>query len=233
MKSKMKFLLNSFAIIFIIIVCLKNTNVEAKLQCKAPPVEIPKDWITMVDPCIKKMQNQVQQELIAAMTYLAMGAHFSKDTVNRQGFAKFFFDSASEEREHAIKLIHYLLMRGELTSDVAQLIRDPFPLAESWIDGLTALKEALQLEANVTKKLRDIASTCENPGKDGDNFNDYHLVDWITGEYLEEQYKGQRQLAGHITTLGKMMHTNPALAEYLYDKKLLFGKDFISDSVAA
>lgn len=36
-----------------------------------------------------------------------------------------FFESASEEREHAIKIIGYLLMRGGLTQDISQLIRDP------------------------------------------------------------------------------------------------------------
>ncbi|CAH2210649.1 jg20597, partial [Pararge aegeria aegeria] len=50
------------------------------------------------------------------------GAHFSKDSVNRPGFAKMFFDASSEEREHALKLIEYLLMRGELTTNVTSLI---------------------------------------------------------------------------------------------------------------
>lgn len=36
-----------------------------------------------------------------------------------------FFESASEERDHAIKIIGYLLMRGGLTKDISQLIRDP------------------------------------------------------------------------------------------------------------
>jgi ferritin heavy chain len=34
-----------------------------------------------------------------------------------------FFEAGSEEREHAMKLIEYLLMRGELTSDVSSLIQ--------------------------------------------------------------------------------------------------------------
>jgi hypothetical protein len=38
----------------------------------APVEDIPKDWITMVDPCIAKMRAQVQEELTAAVTYLAM-----------------------------------------------------------------------------------------------------------------------------------------------------------------
>lgn len=39
---------------------------------KLPKVQIPQDWITMVDPCTKKMRSQVQEELTAAMTYLSM-----------------------------------------------------------------------------------------------------------------------------------------------------------------
>lgn len=77
----------------------------------------------MVSPCVQKMRDQIQEELAASMQYLAMAAHFSRDTVNRPGFAKMFFESASEEREHAIKLISYLLMRGELTEDVSKLIK--------------------------------------------------------------------------------------------------------------
>ncbi|XP_025190849.1 ferritin subunit [Melanaphis sacchari] len=196
---------------------------HGKMTCKLPQVQIPDDWITMVTPCTKKMKEQVQEELTAAMTYFAMGAHFSKDTVNRPGFAKIFFESASEERDHAIKIIGYLLMRGGLTKEISQLIRDPQPLSETWADGLSALKDALKLEAHVTRKIRDIATTCEEPGRDGQDFNDYHLVDWLTGDFLTEQYEGQRDLAGKISNLGKMLEAHGALGEFLFDKKLLTG----------
>jgi len=124
------------------------------LQCKLPKVNMPTEWITMPDPCTKKMREQIQEELIASMTYLAMGAHFSRDTINRPGFAKFFFDSASEEREHATNLLGYMLMRGGLTNDIGQLIRDPEPKAEAWDDAISALKDALKLETHVTKKIK-------------------------------------------------------------------------------
>lgn len=219
----MNFFLSSCFLFSSIYLFLNNGAVEAKLQCKLPPVDIPNDWITMVDPCTKKMKSQIQEELTAAMTYLAMGAHFSKDVINRPGFAKFFFDSASEEREHAIKLMEYMLMRGGLTQDISQLIRDPMPQKDNWPDAVTALRDALKLEAHVTRKLRDIAATCEEPGQEGENFNDYHLVDWLTSEYLDEQYKGQRELAGKISELGKLMETHGALGEFLYDLKLSSG----------
>lgn len=53
------------------------------------------------------------------------GAHFARDSVNRPGFSKFFIKAASEEREHAIKVIEYLLMRGQLTNDVSKLLNFP------------------------------------------------------------------------------------------------------------
>lgn len=69
------------------------------------------------------MRRQIQAEIDASLQYLAMAAHFAQDTVNRPGFMEFFFKAASEEREHAHKLIEYLLMRGQLTDNVSDLIK--------------------------------------------------------------------------------------------------------------
>lgn len=59
--------------------------------------------------------------------------------------------------------------------------------------------------------------TCE----DEPSYNDYHLVDYLTGDFLEEQYKGQRDIAGKLSNLDKMMDKHGALGEFLFDKKLL------------
>lgn len=50
------------------------------------------------------------------------------------------------------------------------------------------------------------------------------LVDYLTGDFLEEQYRGQRDLAGKISTLDKLMEKHGPLGEFLYDKKLLNGE---------
>lgn len=76
----------------------------------------------MTRGCTKEVRRQIQAEIDASIQYMAMGAHFAKDTVNRPGFSEFFFKAAGEEREHATKLIEYLLMRGQLTDDVSNLI---------------------------------------------------------------------------------------------------------------
>lgn len=102
------------------------------------------------------------------------GAHFARDTVNRPGFSKLFIESAGEEREHAIKIIEYLLMRGQLTSDVSKLLKFPLkPKREEWNSGVEALTDALNLESLVTRNIREIIITCESP-KDIP-FNDYHV----------------------------------------------------------
>lgn len=87
--------------------------------------EITKDWVDMKDACIKGMRNQIQEEINASYQYLAMGAYFSRDTVNRPGFAEHFFKAAKEEREHGSKLVEYLSMRGQLTEGVSDLINVP------------------------------------------------------------------------------------------------------------
>ncbi|XP_066596486.1 ferritin heavy chain isoform X1 [Prorops nasuta] len=204
---------------FVVLTSLGSTLGDG-LKCTLKPTDIPSAWIDMVDPCIKALESQVKNEIEAAMTYLAMGAHFARDSVNRPGFSKFFIESASEEREHAIKIIEYLLMRGQLVSDVSKLLKFPLkPLREDWNSGVEALSDALNLEAQVTRSIREIIATCENPKNN--NFNDYHLVDYLTADFLDEQYKGERDLAGKISTLGKMMSTHGPLGEFLFDKKLL------------
>lgn len=187
------------------------------------PADVPHTWLDMVSPCIRALEAQVKTEIEASMTYLAMGAHFSRDTVNRPGFSKLFIESANEEREHAIKVIQYLLMRGQLTSDVSKLLKFPLkPLREEWNSGVEALTDALNLETQVTNSIRNIIMVCESP-KDF-AYNDYHLVDYLTADFLDEQYKGQRDLAGKISTLGKMMGSHGPLGEFLFDKKLLHGE---------
>nr|AAM44043.1 ferritin 1 [Apriona germarii] len=206
---------------FAVFVVCSIAFVSAEIECRGENVNVPTDWLDMQQFCVSSVRNQIEEELKAAMQYMAMGAHFSKDIVNRPGFAKMFFEAASEERQHAIKLISYLLMRGELTSKVSELIRSRklVPQKTYWDSGVEALKDALNLEASVTKKIRKVIKNCEE-----DSFNDYHIVDYLTGDFLTEQYQGQRDIAGKVSTLEKLKVKHGALGEFLFDKKLLNGE---------
>jgi len=61
---------------------------------------------------INRISNQIQMELQASHTYLAMAAYFGRDDVAYRGFAKFFMKASDEEREHGVKLVNYLNLRG-------------------------------------------------------------------------------------------------------------------------
>lgn len=185
-----------------------------EMKCSIGNPELPTEWIDLRGDCLKAMRDQIQKEIDASYTYLSMGAHFSRDTINRPGFAELFFKAAKEEREHGSKLIEYLSMRGQLTEDVTGLIQVPTVAKQEWSDGVEALEDALRLETDVTKSIRKLIQTCER------KHNYYHLVDWLTGVYLEEQLHGQRDLAGKISTLKKMMTNHGGLGEFLFDKEL-------------
>ncbi|XP_074033329.1 ferritin heavy chain-like [Leptinotarsa decemlineata] len=167
------------------------------LQCSHKELDTLKDWIDMDQLCIQKMGGQVDEELKTTMQYMTMGAHISKDTVNRPGFADMFFKSESQEREHAIKPISYLLMRRKLTFKVSSLIkRNLMPAQTTWINGVSALR----LQGSVTRKIRDVLKVCE----EATSYNDYHLVDYLSEDFFEEQNYGQRDIAGKVSALEKM-----------------------------
>jgi len=212
------------SIFIAVLVIFAVARANATLQCEVSAGNFPFSWQDMTEGCTKEVRRQIQAEINASMKYLAMGAYFSRDTVNRPGFAEFFFKSAGEEREHATKLIEYLLMRHDV-NPVGSLIKVNAPAVTTWDSGLVALEDALKTEAEVTRSIKQVIRKCESDesAREAENKNDYHLVDYLTGEFLEEQYKGQRELAGKIATLKKMTinkNPNAALGEFLFDKEM-------------
>jgi len=187
------------------------------------------DWKDLQSNCQTELQNQIQMELEASIHYLAMSAHFSHSKTHRPGVAKFFLDSAIEERSHAKKLIEYLLMRGgDLTASTISTIAQR---TTEWESLETALAVALQLEYKVTASIKRIIKICgaeSNDSKDNaataknadKQENDYHAVDYLTGEFLKEQHEGTRQIAGHLATLKKMTAQYGNFAELMFDKSL-------------
>ncbi|XP_058060939.1 ferritin heavy chain [Anopheles bellator] len=174
-------------------------------------------WNYMNRSCTAKLHDQINKEFDAALFYMQYAAYFAQYQVNLPGFEKFFFNAAAEEREHGIKLVEYALMRGQKPIEPSTFnlhfgkLQRPEPTDGSV--ALTALQAALSKEQEVTKSIRELIKTCE------EDHNDYHLVDYLTGEFLDEQHEGQRELAGKIAMLRKMLNTNPHLGEFLFDKQ--------------
>jgi len=201
----MKFLIIS-------VVILAIAHLSSQDLCTAKGAESIKPWTDMQKECHASITNQIHEEMTASITYLVMSAHFSGDQNYRPGVAKFFLDSAIEEREHAKKLMYYLLMRGGYVENAA--IKDLEPKANTWKSMTEALRDALTLEKNVTANIKNIIKVCEGV-KDN---NDYHAVDYLTGDFLQEQYEGMRKLSGHLSTMTRMYEQFGSLAEVIFDK---------------
>ena len=82
-----------------------------------------------------------------------------------------------------------------------------------WEDGTEALRDALHMEKEVSKSIKDLITICENS-------EDYYSADWLTGQILDEQLKGQRHLAGLINTLSSFRAKNEHLADWMFDNQL-------------
>jgi ferritin heavy chain len=156
------------------------------------------EFIDMKSNCVKLTEEQIEKEITASLKYLSLGAYFSQDNVNRPGFSKFFFDAASEEREHAEKLIEYLSMRGRFfedaespitTIEIGKLVKKaekaeklgftnlatPTPQANGVSAGLESLKTALRMEKAVTDSIKSLIIACEAEKTGSETFNDYHV----------------------------------------------------------
>jgi ferritin heavy chain len=161
------------------------------------------EFVDMKKGCVEQTEDQIKKEITASLKYLTYGAYFSQDNVNRPGYAKFFFDAASEEREHAHKLIEYLQMRGRYFDlqdtvisniNIGQLVKESekataLGLDHSWLTspkprengvsaGMEAFRTALKMEYAVTDSIRNLISACEAEKVDGKRdevFNDYHV----------------------------------------------------------
>lgn len=59
---------------------------------------------------VAALNEQVGREFAAAHQYVAIGAYYDAQTFPQ--LAKFFYEQAGDEREHAMKMVNYLLESG-------------------------------------------------------------------------------------------------------------------------
>lgn len=129
------------------------------------------------------LNAQVGNEFGASLQYYAIGAHFHRQHLAQ--LAKLFFKQADEEREHAQKILHYIVETGgELRLPAVKEPVHMFATAED------ALQAALNWEVEVTgqiKRLMDLAAS-------ESDYLAQNFLQWFVDEQLEEVTKMQRLL---------------------------------------
>jgi len=118
---------------------------------------------------------QVGNELAACNQYVAIAAYF--DGEGLPALAKHFFKQASEERDHAMRFVRYLLDAGAAVKIPA--IPAPRP---TFKDSADAVKLALESELRVTKQINEIVDLAI---KDKDHLSK-NALEWFVNEQREE-----------------------------------------------
>lgn len=166
-----------------------------------------KDKYVLHKNCEAQIHKQIDEEMQASLVYATMAAHFDHNSIARKGLTDFFSKNSVEEREHAHKFINYLNSRGARFSgfDIKM------PSKAIWTKALDALEDALSLEKHVNNKLyhlHDVASL---------QCVDQHLMDFLEGEFFDEQVKSIDQLQRYISILNGM---DTSMGEFLFDQQL-------------
>ncbi|WKX88037.1 hypothetical protein Q1695_008001 [Nippostrongylus brasiliensis] len=151
------------------------------------------------------VNKQINIELYASYVYLSMSMHFERDDVALKNIAKWFRKQSDEEREHAIKLMHYQNLRG------GRVVMQPVnkPEKDEWGSALEAFQAALALEKFNNQSLLDLHAMASAA-------NDAQMTDFLEGKYLEEQVESISEIAKMVTNLKRL---GPGMGEYVFDKE--------------
>ncbi|KAK9701200.1 hypothetical protein K7432_011816 [Basidiobolus ranarum] len=153
------------------------------------------------------LNNQINMELTASYTYTSLAAYFDRDSVALPGLAKFFRESAQEEREHAQMLIDYVNQRG------GRVTFQPIPVPSiEWQSAKYAVEATLQLEKDVNKSLLNVHNISTEQG-------DPQLCDFLEGHFLTEQVEAIKKISDMLTQLNRV--GGDSLGLYLWDQNLL------------
>lgn len=130
-----------------------------------------------MQPEIAKALNlQINNELRAWYTYLAMSAHF--DAMHLDGFAKFMESQSREEQEHAHRLFRFVLDRGGQVE--LQALSPPEHKLGTIAD---VFARAVEQERANTKAIYDLYDIAKK-------LSDYATVatlQWFLDEQVEEE----------------------------------------------
>ena len=121
------------------------------------------------------MNEQVGHELSASSQYIAIAAHFDTQALSR--LAAFFYRQSDEEREHAMKFVHFIVEAG----GALEIPEVPAPTAR-FASAAEAVALAVTSEETVT---RQIYALMDQAKKDSD-YIAQRFLDWFVEEQFEE-----------------------------------------------
>ncbi len=161
-----------------------------------------------ISPKLKKLLNdQIALEANASSYYMSMASWC--EFTGYEGAAVYFYNQSDEERQHMLKIVHFLNARG-IAAEIPQVKKSPavFKSLEEIIK--TALKNEQAVTVAVTKMV-ELAS------KEKDHIT-FTFLQWFVNEQMHEEEKfetilqkfeliGRDKLA--INEIDKMLGSTP------------------------
>jgi ferritin len=127
---------------------------------------------------------QIGREFGASMQYIGIAGYFKLQNLTL--LAKIFFEQSEEEREHAMKFVHYVIdTNGELNIPALPEAKFTFNSAEQ------AVEAALKWETEVTAQINDLMAIAVREN----DFLAQGMLQWFVDEQLEEITKMDQLLS--------------------------------------
>ncbi len=132
----------------------------------------------------KALNEQVGDELLASHQYIAIATHFDSDDLAL--LAGFFYKQSEEEREHAMKLVKFVVEAGgKVAVPAIAAPKSTFKTAEE------AVQLALDWEMKVTENINKLVDLAV---QQNDHLT-HGFLNWFVQEQLEE-----------VSTMSRMLH---------------------------
>jgi ferritin len=132
--------------------------------------------MTMNADLKKSLNKQITMEFHSSSIYLSMAADFFAK--NFTGFGQWMLVQSKEETGHGMKILKYLLERGE-TVELETIEAPP----KTWANPLEAFKAAFAHEQKVTKSI----GTLMEAARDKKDHAAEIFLQWFVTEQVEEE----------------------------------------------
>lgn len=129
------------------------------------------------------LNKQIEKEAHSSATYLAMASWCDHNALTHS--AEFFYEQAKEEREHMMKIFHFINDNGgtAFSPEISSITHDFGSLEEIF-------ESALDQEIEITKAINNLVQKCR---KVNDLTTEYFLH-WFINEQMEEEQMFRRAL---------------------------------------
>ena len=121
------------------------------------------------------MNDQIQSEFHASSQYVAMAIYF--DEQGLPDLAQFFYRQAEEEREHAMKFVHFMLETG-----AKPLIPGVPDVRNAFEDAADVVQTGLNQELMVTDQINNLMRIASEEN----DFISSNFLQWFVEEQVEE-----------------------------------------------